>query len=100
MLAGVKSAYERALERLAEQGIEPPRAGGLAEDVRRQIAAARQQTEAKLAELEILHRDRRREAATAEDLAKLDEEYVAERRRIEEGLERKVAKLRAPSSEG
>jgi len=103
MLAGVKSAYERALERLSEQGIEPPRSGGLTEEVRRQIAAARQHTEAKLAELEILHRDRRRKAQTAaagaEDLAKLDQDYVAERRRIEDALERKVARLRAPERE-
>jgi len=96
----MKSAYERALERLSEQGIEPPREGGLAEDVRQQIAAARQMAEAKLAELEILHRDRRRKAATAEELAKLDEDYVAERRGIEGGLERKVARLRTPASEG
>src|SRR6185295_17604799 len=51
----MKSSYELALERLAGQGIEPPREEALSPEVRQRVAEARQKTEAKLAELEILH---------------------------------------------
>src|SRR6185436_11951726 len=53
----MKSAYELALERMSGQGIEPPRDEALSPEVRQRVAEARQKTEAKLAELEILHQD-------------------------------------------
>ena len=90
----MKSAYELALERMEKQGIERPREEGLGEAVQQKIGEARQQAEAKLAELEILHRDRLSKIA---DPAKRQEEegdYVRERRRIEDDRERKVVKLR------
>jgi hypothetical protein len=93
--SGMKSAYELALERLEKQGIERPRTEGLGEEVQQKIAEARNQAEAKTAELEILHRDR---LSRIGDPAKRQEEqddYVRERRRIEDDLERKIAKLRA-----
>jgi hypothetical protein len=93
--SGMKSAYELALERLEKQGIERPRTEGLGEGVQQKIAEARNQAEAKTAELEILHRDR---LSRIGDPAKRQEEqddYVRERRRIEDDVERKIAKLRA-----
>src|ERR1044071_4311027 len=69
--SGMKSAYELALERLERQGIERPREEALSEEVRQQVAEARRQAEAKLAELEILHRDRLKGVY---DPAKRDEE--------------------------
>jgi len=87
--SGMKSAYELALERLEEQGIERPRED-VSEELRNEIAEVRRRAEAKLAELEILYKDKRQHAF---DPA-ADEEYVRERRRIEDDQERKIEKLR------
>lgn len=92
--SGMKSAYELALERLEKQGIERPREETFGDDLREKIAEARRKAEAKLAELEILHNNRLK---TIHDPAKRQEEeedYVRERRRIEDERERKVAELR------
>jgi hypothetical protein len=90
----MKSAYELALERLEKQGIERPREESISDETRGQMAEVRRQAEAKLAELEILHKNRLK---TEYDPAKRDEEeqdYVRERRRIEEDRDRKIEKLR------
>jgi hypothetical protein len=90
----LKSAYELALERMAERGIEPPREEALTDEVRQQVADVRQKSEAKLAELEILHRDGLRKAQDPLAREKAEEDYQRERRRLEDERERKVAKLR------
>ena len=90
--SGMKSAYELALERLEQRGVERPRED-LPPEVQEKIAEARRQAEAKLAELEILHRDR----IGKSDLLKRQEDeqnYVWERRRIEDERDRKIEKLR------
>ena len=95
--SGMKSAYELALERLERQGIERPREEALSDEVRAQVAEARRQAEAKLAELEILHRDRLK---ASYDPAKREEEgenYLLERRRIEADRDRKIERLRGPA---
>jgi hypothetical protein len=98
--AGMKSAYELALERIESQGIDRPREEGLSEELRRQVAQIRQQAEAKLAELEILHRDRALKLGDPTQRREEDEEYVRERRRIDDERERKIRKLRAAAPEG
>ena len=50
--AGMKSAYERALERLEAEGIERPDPDALTDEAKAAIAEARRVTEARLAELE------------------------------------------------
>jgi hypothetical protein len=92
--SGMKSAYELALERLEKQGIERPREEGLTEEKREQIAEIRRQAEAKLAELEILHRNRLKTTHDPIKRQEEEEEYVRERRRIEDDRERKVTRLR------
>lgn len=92
--SGMKSAYELALERLEKQGIERPREEGLTGEKREQIAEIRRQAEAKLAELEILHRNRLKAVHDPVKRQEDEEEYVRERRRIEDDRERKVARLR------
>jgi hypothetical protein len=92
--SGMKSAYELALERMEKQGIERPREETLSEEFRTQVAEVRRQAEAKLAELEILHRDRLRLVRDPVKRQEDEEEYVRERRRIEDDRDRKVAKLR------
>jgi hypothetical protein len=91
---GMKSAYELALERMEKQGIERPREESFSDELREKIADARRKAEAKLAELEILHKNRLK---TILDPAKRQEEeddYRRERRWIEDERERKVAELR------
>ena len=91
---GIKSAYELALERMEREGIERPREDAVSEATRREMDEVRRRAAAKLAELEIRHRDRRAKLA---DLAAREEEekqYLAERRRIEDERERGLAKLR------
>lgn len=90
--SGMKSAYELALERMEKQGIERPES--LTGEVRDQVAEARRQAEAKLAELEILHRDSLRKALDPGKRQEEEENYVRERRRIEEDRDRKISKLR------
>ncbi len=90
--SGMKSAYELALERLEKQGIERPE--GLSGEMKEQVAEIRRQTEAKMAELEILHRDSLRKAIDPAKRQEAEEDYVRERRRLEEDRDRKIAKLR------
>lgn len=92
--SGMKSAYELALERLERQGIERPREEALSEEVRQQVAEARRQAEAKLAELEILHRDRLKGVYDPAKREEEEENYRTDRRRIEADRDRKIERLR------
>lgn len=90
----MKSAYELALERLDAQGIERPHEERFSEETKRALAEARKLTESKLAELEILHRDRMQRL---EDPAKRDEQdefYRLEKERIVREGDAAVARLR------
>jgi len=91
----MKSAYELALERLEAQGIERPRAEALSEEVKAAIAEARRVTESKLAELEILHRDKLAKLDDFEKRREQEEYYRREKERLAAEGEAKVAKLRA-----
>ncbi len=91
---GMKSAYELALERLESQGIDRPREDSLSAEVREEIAEVRRRAEAKVAEIEILHRDR---LAKLGDPAQRDEEranFSRERQRVEDDRDHKIARLR------
>ena len=90
----LKSAYELALERLEGQGIERPREENLDPELRERLGEVRAKAEAKLAELEILHRGRLRKIADPQERAEAEREYVAERRRIEERRDRSLERLR------
>jgi hypothetical protein len=91
--SGMKSAYELALERLEKQGVERPQ--DLTSEVKEKVAELRRQAEAKLAELEILHKDRLRKGVDPVKRQEEEEEYVRERRRIEDDRDRKIETLRA-----
>ena len=92
--AGMKSAYELALERMEKQGIERPREESFGDELREKIADARRKAEAKVAELEILHQNRLRSIYDPAKRQEEEEEYRRERRRIEEDRDRKVEELR------
>lgn len=91
---GMKSAYELALERMEARGIERPSETALTDDQKRAIAEARNLTESKLAELEILHRDK---MAKLSDPAKADEQeefYRLEKERLTSEGEMRVERIR------
>lgn len=90
----MKSAYERALERMEEQGIAPPREDALDDKVRDAIAEVRQKADAKLAELEILHRDRLKGQADPAARTQEEDEYRRDRQRTEDRRDAEIAKLR------
>ena len=99
MSDGLKSAYELAMEKLRardkEKGITD--AGALTDDQKARIAEVRAQAKAKLAELEILwmpQRGRLLYEGDPEALAKAEQEYVAERARVEEKAEASIEKIR------
>ena len=96
---GMKSAYELALERMEKQGIERPREETFSDEIREKIADARRKAEAKLAELEILHKNRLKTIADPVKRQEEEDDYRRERRWIEDERERKIAELRqAPLS--
>lgn len=88
----MKSAYERALEKLEGRGIAAPRQDALDEDQRQRIEDARSRHQAKVAELEILHR----KSLAADPAKRLEEEenYRAELRRLGERLESDIERIR------
>jgi hypothetical protein len=92
--SGMKSAYELALERLEEQGIEKPREGGLAPEIQQQIAEIRQRAEAEIAKLEILLQDQLKASPDPADQTIARDQYAADRRRLEERRDREIEKLR------
>jgi hypothetical protein len=92
--SGMKSAYELALERLEEQGIEKPREGGLAPEIQQQIAEIRQRAEAEIAKLEILLQDQLKASPDPVDQTTARDQYAADRRRLEERRDREIEKLR------
>lgn len=91
---GMKSAYELALERMEKQGIERPREETFSDELREKIGDVRRKAEAKLAELEILHQNRLKTIYDPAKRQEEEEEYLRERRRIEDGRERKIEELR------
>jgi len=92
-----KSAWELALEKLEQQdrarGERGPAA--LSSAQKKTIADVRARYQAKMAEVEILHRSNlKRAAGDADALAKVEEEYGRDRRRIEEQRDAAVEKAR------
>jgi hypothetical protein len=89
------SAFELAMNRLREkdreEGIEE--AGPLDAKQKEEIARLRQDAKAKLAELEILHRQNVAKAADPAELAKIEENYKKDRARVEDRMESAIAKV-------
>ncbi|MCH7664407.1 MAG: hypothetical protein IH936_00545 [Acidobacteria bacterium] len=90
----MKSAYEIALERLEQRGIEKPSNRALTKKARANIAEIRSKARAELAKLEILYRDRLAKEPDPTARHQDQQNYVSERARIEGRCDRDVAKLR------
>ena len=93
--SGMKSAYELALERLEEQGIERPREQGLDAAIQAEISEIRQTYEAKLAEIEILLQDHLKTPLGPEDRGLAEEKYKREKDRLEDKRDAMIAAARA-----
>jgi hypothetical protein len=89
----LKSAYELALERMERAGLERPSEGALSDAERAQIAEVRRQAEAKLAEIEILYKDRIRGIGDPIRLAEEEDHYQRDRRQVESERDQKLARL-------
>lgn len=92
--ANMKSSYQLSLERLEKLGIERPREETFTEELRIKITEERRKADARLAELEILHKDRLKSMYDPAKREEEEQEYVRERRRIEEDRDRKIGELR------
>lgn len=90
----MKSAYELALERLESQGIERPREEALSAAEREQVAEARRKAEAKIAELEILHKDRLAGIADPAKRKEEEQDFRRERQRAEDDRDRRIERIR------
>jgi hypothetical protein len=91
-----KSAIEIAMARLKQRDVEQ----GIAEqpttdEQKASIAEARSLHAAKVAELEILHRSKLSVVFEPADRERLDAEYRDELRRLNDELDRKLARIRA-----
>jgi hypothetical protein len=91
----MKTAYELALERMESQGIERPDAQSLSAETREKMAEVRSKAQARLAEIEILHR--KASGGGVDPLARerLEGEYRIDRARIEEDRDRALERLRS-----
>jgi hypothetical protein len=90
----MKTAYELALERLERQGMRRPEDTPLTDEDRHQMADIRTRAEAKLAELDILRRDKMAKSRDPSQRQEAEEYYQLERKRIEEERERKLEAIR------
>lgn len=92
----LQSAYELAMARLRakdrEEGVEE--AKPLTEAQKDEIARLRRDAQAKLAEMEILHRKNLAAAADPAEIQKIETAYRTDRARIEDRLETKIARVR------
>lgn len=90
-----KSAFELAMERLQaadrEAGVEER---PLTEAQKGAIAEERRKASSRLAEREILHQDALRKTFDPESRKKAEEEYLTDRRRIEEDRDRAIERIR------
>ncbi|MEM7354278.1 MAG: hypothetical protein AAF657_25965 [Acidobacteriota bacterium] len=91
----MKSAYELALEKMEQRGIERPREEALSDADREQMAEIRRRADAKVAELEILHKDRLAKIEDPMQRKEEQEDFERERQRVEDDRDRKVEQIRS-----
>ena len=100
----LKSAYELAMERLRakdrDAGVDEPLR--LTDDQKETIAELRQTAKAKLAEIEIMHRNQMATAVAGdpEEIAKIEERFRVDRGRVESKLESDIALVKRGQTPG
>ncbi|MDA2916548.1 hypothetical protein MYX64_06895 [Nitrospinae bacterium AH_259_B05_G02_I21] len=88
---GLKSAYERALERLKDKGMEPVETA-LTDEQKREIAEIRKEFEAKIAELEIMMQSSITEAHAEGEES--EPRFASKRASLMEEMEKRVEAVR------
>ena len=91
----MKSAYEKALEKMEAADIDRPRREALSDEQRERMAEVRRRAEAQLAELEIMFHEKQGSLADPVAQEKAEAEYRDDRRRAEERRERELGKIRS-----
>lgn len=92
----MKSAWERALEKLDDAGIDRPDPESLSTDQRRQIEEIRSRADAQLAELEIMFKKSLAEAG-GDQREQVESNYLRDRERIEAKRDRDLDRVRRGS---
>ncbi|MEM6797225.1 MAG: hypothetical protein AAF725_24850 [Acidobacteriota bacterium] len=90
----MKSAYELALERMEKQGIDRPDRDALSDEDRAKMAEIRRRAQAKVAEREILHREKLAGLASPIEREQEEAEFRREKQRIEAERDSEIAALR------
>lgn len=97
---GLKSAYERALERLKDKGMEPVETA-LTDEQKREIAEIRKEFEAKIAELEIMRQSAATEAQPEGEEGKegetIESRFASRRASLMAEMEKRVEAVRRRS---
>ncbi len=92
----LKSAYERALEKLKEKGFDET-IEKLSSEQKAEIAQIRSLYKSKIAELEIRKQGDSTKAQNIEELEKIQDRFVSERSRLEQEMEHKISDVRQRS---
>ena len=90
----LKSSFELAMERLKASESKDTKTVTLSAAQKEEIAEARRAASARLAEREILYTDALKRMADPAEREKAENEYLTDRKRIDEDCERKVDAIR------
>ena len=90
----MKSAWERALEKLDDAGIDRPDPESLSTDQRAKMEEVRSRAEAQLAELEIMKKKAVRDSG-GDQAGEIESNYRRDRERIESKRDRDLERIRA-----
>ncbi|MFQ6672268.1 MAG: hypothetical protein ACE5KY_03120 [Candidatus Tectimicrobiota bacterium] len=99
---GLKSAYEKAMERLKEKGMEPAETA-LTDEQKHEITEIRKKCEAKRAEFDIMMQSAIKKALAkgegSEQVEEIEARYAAEKASLLDEMEQRVAAVRQRSKE-
>ena len=99
---GLKSAYERAMERLKEKGMEPADTT-LTDEQKHEIGEIRREFDAKVAELNIMMQSAIKESQTDEEgsvpVADIEARIASEKASLMSKMEKRVEAVRRRSKE-
>ncbi len=100
---GLKSAYERAMERLKEKGMEPAGEPTLTDEQKHEIGEIRREFDAKVAELNIMMQSAIKESQTDEEgsvpVADIEARIASEKASLMGKMEKRVEAVRRRSKE-
>ena len=100
---GLKSAYERAMERLKEKGMEPAGETTLTDEQKHEIGEIRREFDAKVAELNIMMQSAIKESQTDEEgsehVGDIEARIASEKASLMGKMEKRVEAVRRRSKE-